>query len=713
MRYFSLLSLLCCVLLLTQCAKKTTDVVKQGEDIKTKVETYTKSADLPADFRSGAPDPGPAPKIQIGSYEQFELANGLKVIVVENHKIPRVSFSLTVDRDPIQEMEYAGYADIAGDLLSKGTTTRSKAQIDEEIDFMGASLSSSSTGMFAASLRKHTENLMGVMSDILLNPSFPEDEFEKSKKQTISGLAAAKEDPSAIAGNVSQVLRYGKKHPYGEVVTEETVEKITLGKCKSYYNTYFRPNISYLIVVGDITADEARPMVEKYFGGWQKATVPTYQYEKPSAPSATEIDFVNKAGAVQSVVRVTYPIDFKPGSADAVKARVLNTLLGGFFKSRLMQNLREDKGYTYGAGSSLSSDEEVGYFSANASVRNEVTDSAIVQFMYELERVRSEKVSEDELTLVKNYLFGSFARSLENPQTVARFALNTSLYNLPADYYETYLERLANVTAEDVMAMAQKYIKPENAHVLVVGNKGEVAEKLAAIAPVKYFDVNGDPIVNDFTMPEGHTVNDVIKDYLTAIGGMDKLKSVKSLSTVMIGNMMGQELTVELDMEDNRFSNVLKMGGMGEFQKQVYNNGKGVMTQMGQSVPIGDKELAEMKDQAQMFAELNYLGGDYKLKLGGVESIEGANAYVVEVEAPSGKKVTEYYSVDSGLKLRELEVAATGQTVIQDFADYQENSGIKYPGTITMTGVGPAPLKLSLKTLKINEDIDDAKFSLE
>ncbi len=481
--YFAVL-----LVLFAQCTgtQTVTDTIK---------DTVTNNGGLD---RSKAPQPGPAPKIQLGDYEEFTLPNGLQVIVVENHKLPRVSFQLSMDNDPLLEGDAAGYASMAGAMLTKGTKTRTKAELDEEIDFIGARLSSSDGGIFAASLTKHVPTLLELVSDVVLNPSFPQDELDKMKKQRLSALASSKDDPNDIARNVANVLRYGKDHPYGELVTEGSVEKITLDKCKEYYKTYFRPNVAYLAIVGDIDAEEAKKMVGKYFGAWEKSEVPTYSYKTPEAPSSRKMAFVDKPGAVQSVISVTYPVNLKPGTPEAIKSRVMNQVLGGgVFSGRLMQNLREDKAYTYGARSSLSTDKLIGRFSAGASVRNEVTDSSIVQFMHELNRMLDEDVAADHLQLVKNSMTGSFARSLERPETMARFALNSLRYKLPKDYYATYLEKLNAVTIADVREMARKYIKPDNAYILVVGNKDEVASKLGGFASsgkVDFYNADGDPI---------------------------------------------------------------------------------------------------------------------------------------------------------------------------------------------------------------------------
>jgi len=407
--------------------------------------------------RSKAPEPAAAPPINIGDPAEYTLPNGLKVFVVENHKLPRVSFQLTIDNDPIMETGKVGYSSMAGDMLSAGTKNRTKAQIDEEVDFVGGDLITSSTGLYVSSLKQHTDKVLSIASDIILNPSFPQEELDKKKKQAISSLKNVKTDPNAMMARVKSVLLYGKDHPYGEIQTKSDINNITIEDCKEYYNTYYRPNSAYLVVVGDIKPKKALKLVEEYFGAWQKKDVPKHTYEMVKAPANTRVAFVSKPGAVQSVINVSYPIDLKPGSADEIGVKVMNSILGGgVFSGRLMQNLREDKAFTYGARSGFRANKLVGSFNAFASVRNSVTDSAVTEFLYEMNKIAAEPVTEDELQLVKNNMSGQFALSLESPQTIARFALNIQRYGLPKDYYQTYLQKIESITIKDVQAMAKK-----------------------------------------------------------------------------------------------------------------------------------------------------------------------------------------------------------------------------------------------------------------
>jgi zinc protease len=268
-----------------------------------------------------------------------------------------------------------------------------------------------------------------------------------------------------------------------------------------YYSTYFKPNVAYMVIVGDISTDRARQLMDLYFSAWEPGDVPSHSYETPEPPPANTVAFADRTGAVQSVISVSYPLFLQPGDPDAIKVSVMNSILGGgVFSGRLMQNLREDKGFTYGARSSLSSDRLVGRLNVRTEVRNSVTDSAIVEILYEMDRMVSEPVDEETLELIKNYLNGSFARSLESPRTIARFALNIERYNLPEDYYDTYLERLSRVTATEVQQVAGTFIRPENSFIIVGGNESEVAgtlEKFSADGKVHFFDPFGRKIEED------------------------------------------------------------------------------------------------------------------------------------------------------------------------------------------------------------------------
>ncbi|GAB4259280.1 MAG: hypothetical protein Kow0079_16420 [Vicingaceae bacterium] len=678
--------------------------------------------------RSKKPAPGPAPEIKLGETKKFVLDNGLKVFVVENHKIPKVTFNLELDVDPVLEADAKGYVSASGEMLRRGTTNRSKDQLDSEIDFIGATISTSENGIYATALKKHQDKLLDLMTDILYNPAFSEEELEKVKKQTLSGLKTQKDNPDAIANNVRSVLLYGKNHPYGEIVTEETVENITVDKCKSYYNTYFKPNVSYLAVVGDITFDEAKKLVEKYFSKWEKAEVPSHTYKAPAAPSKTRVAVSHKEGAVQSVVNITYPVDLKPNSPDAIKSRVMNTILGGGSSARLFRNLREAHGFTYGAYSRLERDELVGNFNAFAKVRNAVTDSAVTEFLNEMNKIRNEKVTDEEVQGAINYLTGTFAYGLQNPQTIANFAINIEKYNLPADYYANYLKALAAVTADDVHAMAKKYIKPDNAIILAVGDKNEIADKLkpfSASKEVELYDNYGNEWVEPLKpAPEGMTAANVLDKYIEAKFGMPKgkkldkkVKKIKDITTKMTASVQGQSLSMVIyKKQPNKFSMVLSMGAM-VIQKQVFDGTKGKTSGMQGEKELEGEELTSLKEQAAMFPELNYATSGNTYTLLGIENLDGKDAYKIEIKDKDGDSSYEYYDVASGLKVmstqtRESEQMGGQITITSKYMDYKDVNGIKMPYKMVQS-FGPQELNMEVDAIEINSGLGDEIFAVE
>ena len=428
-------------------------------------------------FRSDPPNAEPIPNSKIGEYQSFLLDNGLRVFVVEDHKLPKVSMQLFVDYFPVLEKDAAGLQAITGSLIKAGTEKRSKDDIDREIDFIGASFNTNSRGFYASALSKHVDKLFELSSDVLLNPIFPQDELLKLKKQMISELEAEKEDPEAISSKVGRALCFGKDHPYGEIITEKSVKNITREKCAGFYSDHFNPHSSYLIIVGDITKEEAIPLAQKYFGGWKDFTLSEEMPKKTNSPLGIQISFVEKKESVQSVITVIYPVDLKPWDKDLIKTRVMNFILGGGgFSSRLFKNLREDKGYTYSIGSNLIEDRFVGNFIVEASVRNSVTSDAILQILSEMKNIKLKNIPSKELVNIINQMTGNFTLMLEDPKVVGRFALTIARFNLPKDYYSTYVEKLNKITAKDIKDAAQKYLNPDDTHILVVGDESVVDE---------------------------------------------------------------------------------------------------------------------------------------------------------------------------------------------------------------------------------------------
>lgn len=553
------------------------------------------------------------------------------------------------------------------------------------------------------------------MTDVLYNPSFEQSELDKLKTQTMSGIAAGKDDPGTIASNVRGFLLYGKNHPYGEVATEKTVESITIEDCKNYYQTYFKPNNAYLVMVGDITLKEAKKIAAKNFSKWEAGSIKTESFALPKAPEKTFVALVDRPSSVQSIINITYPVELKVGSEDVIKVRVMNQILGGSFSARLNQNLRERHGYTYGSSSQLSSDDLVGRFNASASVRNEVTDSAVHEIMYELNRIVNEPVTSEELQAAKASIAGSFGRSLERPQTIASFAVNTAKYSLPKDYYNTFLKRLDAVTIEQVQAVAKKYITPGRAYIEVVGKGGDVAKSLEQFGELRYYDINGDQYEPEpeKALPDGLTAQKVIDKYIQEIGGVNRAKEIKSLKVIYKAQAMGTELTMTV-IKSTPKKSLLEISANGStFQKVVSNGKEASISSMGQAVPMDKGTVEKTIFESAIFPELAL--EEAMAKLVAIEKVEGKDAYTVEYKLPSGFKSTYYYDVQSGLKVKQTESLETPQgTMVSatNYSDYKEVDGVRFPQKIGQQQ-GPMNLTFELTEIEVNPEVKDSLFSLK
>ncbi len=671
--------------------------------------------------RSVRPKPGPAPIIKLGETKSFTLDNGLKVFVVENHKLPTVSMDIQFDIKPELEGDMTGFHDMMSELLTSGTKTRSNDEFNKQIDFIGASIRASADEISAGGLKKHINKIMELVSDVAMNADMKQSELDKIKKRTLSELEVAKNQPDAMLSNLTAVLNYGKKHPYGEVATEETVNKITLERCKKYYNTYFRPNVAYMAIVGDITLAEAKPLVEKYFGKWQKDVVPTstYQVSYPMTLRVNKVAFAAREGAVQSVVNVTLPILLRPGMEDVIPAKVANAILGGGSQGRLFLDLREKHAWTYGSYSSLREDDMVGNFTANVKCRNAVTDSAIGAVLEEMKRLQTEKVSDEDLQNSIAYLSGNFAIGLESPERVAQYAINIERYNMPKDYYQNYLKKLSEVTSQDVQLMAQRYIVADNTNIIVVGSS-DIAPSLAHYASsgkVSYYDNYGNKVEPTMTKAVSGdiTADDVLKKYINAIGGEKTLNGIKDIKTVASSEYQGIPLVItEVKKSPNKMMVLVEgnvNGNKMTLQKIAFDGKSGYMEAQGQKKDMDADMIESTKADADIAVEMHPEKYGLKYTLKGIETVDGSDAYVLESASDKGKKTTSYFDTRSGLLVKKVESNGEGSQSTE-YADYKEipgTGGFKIPYTAKQAS-GAQVFTAKVETVEVNKNIPDSQF---
>ena len=669
--------------------------------------------------RSIVPESGPTPEIFFGKPQTFMLDNGLTVMVVENNKLPRASASLSFDNPLIFEGEIAGVSSILAEMIGNGTQSISKEDFIEEVDFMGASLNITGSGAFAGSLKRYFPRVLELMSQAVLEPLFTQEEFDNQKNLIKESLKTSEKDVSTAANRVQNFITYGANHPNGEFVSQASLDNASFNDAVDFYNNFSSPNNAYLVILGDIKFEEIKSKVTDLFSSWESKDVITNSFPEPKNPDETEVIFVDMPNGVQSVVTVINTIDFNKKEADYFPALVATRILGGGGAGRLFNNLREDKGWTYGSYSSISESYKTkGLILAQAQVKNEVTDSAAVELLVELDKMRNKLVTDEELMSTKAKYTGNFVMSLENPATIAGFARNIITQDLPENYYNSFLENINNVTKQDVQNAAQKYFSPNKTRIFITGKGSEILEKIEGIEfngkklKVRYFDQYGSEISRpDYSVSNDVTAESVISKYIKSIGGAEKLNSISSIEVKASANLQGTVLEM-YSLKNNQNQSLMTMTAMGmTLVKSVFNKYQGYNEINGQRIPLTDEELEQAIINSALFSELNF----------DLETIELIGTSVVNDEKAYEIKITDnksiFYSAQTGLKLKEFESQEVDGNLITGevfYKGYEEVDGILIPSEINQVSASiPVPGGLTFKTslIKLNVKTSDSDFN--
>lgn len=666
--------------------------------------------------RSQKPKPGPAPTITFADPAIYKLPNGITVLVVENHKLPKVTATYSIDAGPITEGAKAGVLSLMGGMLNEGTTKKTKAQFDEAVDLMGANVSVSSSGGSASSLTRYFNDAFMLMAEALRNPAFPQASFDKLKSQTLTGIKSNERSAKAISGRVVNAISYGLDHPMGEFESEQSVNAITLADVKAAYSKYVTPSRGYLTFVGDITPAAAKALATKAFGDWKGATLTLPKLAPVSNSAQTEIALIDVPTAVQAEITVTNLVELPLSSPDYHAVLLADQILGGGSDAKLFTNLREKHGFTYGAYSSTGSGRFQSKFSANAAVRNEKVDSAVVEFLREINIMRTEKVSAADLQNAKNLYNGTFALGLENPARMASFALNIMINDLPKDFYRTYLKKINAVTQDDIMRVSKKYFGHDNARVIIVGKQDDILPGLKKLGyAVKLYDKYANPANEGAaaSVPK-KTPAEVIAAYIKAVGGEAELSKVKTLVATGDFEVQGQKLDAAAkQMFPNLESTVISMGGT-TVMREVFNGTTGTKTQGPSSIAYTPEELNEKKAKKGLFDQLYY--STAKLEDAGITKVGDVNAYKITVTPQGGIKRTEYYDAATGLLIKEDRmIKAAGKDVNMTilYSEYKKAGNILLPyRMVQVVPVGDTTQEFALvfKDVKLNTPLTVADF---
>jgi zinc protease len=438
------------------------------------------------EFRRRPPAPLPERALNLPLPEETSLPNGLRVVVVEQRRLPLVSFRLAFrSGDASDPAELPGLTDVMTDMLVEGTESRTSRQIAEEVARFGATLTAGASSDYltvaASSLATYSDRVLELLADVTLRPVFPESELALAKANAQQNLIAQRAQPSFLASEAVARVLFGQ-HPYAVVAsTPESIEALTRDALIRHHRALLVPNNAVLVVVGDVDREQILARAGELFGGWQPGQVPEPQFPAPPERRERTAYVVDRPGSAQTNILVANT-SVRRTDPDYFPLLVMHTILGGNASARLFMNLREEKGYTYGAYTQLDARRHAGSFRATTEVRGGVTGVSLHEIFYELGRVRDEDVSDKELTDAKTYLTGVFPIRLETQEGLVEQLVQIRMHGLPDDYLQTYRENIQRVTKEDVRRVAGRHVTPDRAAVVLVGDRAQIREQVAPYA---------------------------------------------------------------------------------------------------------------------------------------------------------------------------------------------------------------------------------------
>ena len=673
--------------------------------------------------RSQIPPSGPDPEIKLGQPFEYELTNGLKLIIVENNKLPRASVNLFIDSQSYSSDGKTGIGSITSSLLGKGTKNISKDDFIEEIDFMGSTLALYTTGAYGSSLSKYFPRLLELLADGLLNPVFDLEEFTKEKDRLLESIKENEKNVRTIASRVGDIIIYGKNHPNAEYTSESSINNISFDDLEVYFKKRFIPNNAYMVIIGDVNAEETKDRIVGLFSKWKKGKVITEDITVNSSFEQTEIHFIDMPNAIQSEIRFQNLIDMRKSNPDYISLLVANRILGGEPESRLESKIREDKGYAYYARSNFGSNKYASTtFNAYTSSRAEVTDSSVVELLSEIDKIKKIKVGDQELSDIKAAYFGDFVRESESPSTIAQYSVDIKIEELDNDYYKNFIRNVNQVSADDIIKVSNKYFNTNQGAIIIAGIGSELIDKLENLSydgkkiNINYYDTSGNIIDKpDYSVDSNITAEGIINRYINLIGGKENLEEVQSIELKGSAdlNMQGQSFKLEfysLKNNQNQSLSTVSAGGM-QVQKSVFNKDQGYNVVNGQKIILSEEELEQALTDSNLFSELSY---DYEIvRLVGSSTIDNQKVYEIKVSDNN----TEYYSIETGLKVKEVEnqLIDGNQIIIETtIKEYQEVNGILIPSEINqVTPAVPIPGGISIKfnTIELNVESSDSDFN--
>ena len=671
-----------------------------------------KADDGPIDFTK-KPEPLEAKSFVFPDFKESKLKNDVKVFVVKDDEEPTVSIRLLIPGGTTMDGDKSGLADFVTDMLTKGAGKRNSLQIAQTLDGVGADVSANATNDYISvslsCLKKHLKLTLEIFADVLLDPTFPQEEFEKLIPQKLQGLKQQKSSPGAIAGNMARMAIFGELHPYGKFQTEESIKSIKLEDIKSYYNAVFKPNGASIIVVGDVEENEIISQLNTALDKWKPGQKASITVPNPQ-PMPIGVYFVNRPGSVQSTVLVTTSaVPYADENYELISLG--SSIMGGGFGSRLFRNLREKYSYTYSPNASLTGLKYANRFSCNSDVRNSVTDSAITVVLDLLKDLSENASAPDEINRIKRYRVGQYLMSFENSSFLASLIQNAGFMGTPMERVKSYHERYLSYSPFQVQRAADKFMNPMFAYIVVVGNP-DVKAKLEKFGKVFEYDLDLKPITGDKGKFEKVSMDamDLLRKYMQALGGKDAVGRIQTMqiNSKAVINSQGQNIdgiVIQKFKYPNKMNQVVDMKMV---QQSTWCDGKDLWIKDMSGINKKDgEELEKGIFDATLFnfVRINEMG--YKCTVLGKQG----NDIIMKTISPKGIERTLYFDgttflltkVESNIKTQNGPMPVT-----EIYTDYIDVSGIKMPKTIMTTNI-----YFSSKVeneYKFNLQFDDKEF---
>ena len=667
--------------------------------------------------RTQKPAPGPVPKSAFPPFSETKLKNGLRVIIVENHKQPLVFFRTLILSGNAQDGKAVGSASAVSALLEKGTKTRTADDIAKKLDFYGAELGAGSSvddiNVYISCMKNDMGEVLPIYADVIKNPSFPKDEFDKYSSRTLSGLIRARQNPAELGRKMGRILTYNM-HPYGEIITEESVKNLNPEMLKSWHSANFSAENAIIAVVGDVTEKEIMPVLEKQFGDWQKGSRVLPVYPPLEDTRGMTISLVNRPSSVQSTIRLQ-KLGLSATDPNFDKASLLMSIYAGNgvigFQNRLFQNIREKHGYTYTPGGSLTTSLDRGVFVAVAEVRNAVTDSALDQMLIEYRRLSGEPVPQQELDFAKGLITGKYLMDLANPQLTSAKALSILEYGLPKDYYSTYATRISGFTSEDLQHVGQKVFSPHDLNIIVIGDASQVKAKLERFGKVNVYDLDLKPVkfTEEAIKETPMTLDQVLDLMYKGINkpALEKITSRKiegERGLSVTGDVHNGKMTIIEEVPNKRYEKtdfgapmIMEERNDGHHIYQYYPGGNGV---------INPDEKAELA--GTIFNDALHLRDpNNTVKLIGTAEVPGGDSYVLDITKNGIDHEKWYISKETGYIVRKSFLSGD-DPLTTDYSDFRMVDAIPY--AFHEETHGAADMTFQVSSVNHNIAVDEKIF---